>query len=70
MVQINLNSETAEIEIRMKVWALAQIVESETWQTVIYEKCKLLINEEIERRSKLIKAGQVKQMKNNYDGTP
>jgi RecB family exonuclease len=52
MVQIGLNSETAEIEIKMKIWALAQVMNDENWQKAIYNRCRELIDEEIEKRTK------------------
>jgi len=64
MVQIDLNNESGEIEIRIKVWALAQIVDNETWQNAIYEQCKILIDEEIEKRMKKLNVEQ-NQFKNN-----
>lgn len=64
MVHINLNKDTAEIEIKMKVWALAQVVDNQTWQRAVYEKCRQLIDEEIEFRHQQINKQSVEKESN------
>lgn len=49
MVQIGLNKGTGEIEIRIKVWALAQVIDSDNWQKVIYDECEKIILEELQK---------------------
>lgn len=49
MVQISLNKGTGEIEIRIKVWALAQVIDSDNWQNVIYEECNRIIQDELKK---------------------
>lgn len=49
MVQIRISPEKKEIEIKMPVFYLYEIIDNDEWLSTVLEKCKELIIEEFEK---------------------
>lgn len=49
MVQIRVIQETKEIEIKMPIFYLYEIIDNDAWLVTVLEKCKELVIEEFEK---------------------
>lgn len=49
MVQIRVSPDKKEIEIKMPVFYLYEIIDNDEWLSAVLEKCKVLIIEELEK---------------------
>lgn len=47
MVQISINKETQEVVIKIKIWALYQVMDNRSWLKAIHEKAMELVIKEI-----------------------